>query len=282
MIGGAEFANLRAFMVVVETRSFRQAAERLGLRLLNRTTRSVSPSEAGQALYARLLPVMADLQDAVEDTLASRGDAAGTLRINLPSLAAEILVMPRLADFAALYPRIHLDMVVDDRLSDVVGKGFDAGIRMGELLHQDMIATRISPPFCSAIVGAPDYLTHGTPRLPQDLRHHRCINYCWYSNGHTWPWPLEHAGEQLEIEVEGPLSVNDTGLLRDAALSGVGLACINKSLVDQHLARGALVEVLEPWSKSYAGFFLYHPSKRQTSPALRALISFLIEKQKGA
>ncbi|XDA97999.1 LysR family transcriptional regulator [Sulfitobacter sp. LCG007] len=301
MIGGAEFANLRAFMVVVETRSFRQAAaqlgvtpsalsrtikrleEQMGLRLLNRTTRSVSPSEVGQALYARLLPVVADLQDAVEDTLARRGQAAGTLRINLPRLAAEILVMPRLGDFAALYPRIHLDMVVDDRLSDVVGKGFDAGIRMGELLHHDMIATRISPPFCSAIVGTPDYLaTHGTPRLPQDLKHHRCINYRWDTSGQSWRWPLEQAGEQLEIDVEGPLSVNDTGLLRDAALSGVGLACINKSLVDQHLARGALVEVLEPWSKSYAGFFLYHPSKRQTPPALRALISFLIEKREGA
>lgn len=294
MIGGGEYADLRAFMVIVETRNFREAAgrlgvtpsalsrtikrleERLGQRLLNRTTRSVAPSDAGQSLYARLVPVIAGLEDAVDDTLALRSDPVGAVRLNAPRMAAELLLLPRLAEFSALYPGIHLDLVVDDALSDVVGKGFDAGIRMGELLHQDMIATRLSPAFRTAIVGTPGYFAaHGTPRSPQDLKHHRCINYRWGSSRQTWRWPLEQEGGQLEIEVEGPLSVNDTGFLKDAALSGLGLACISETQVASHLARGDLVRVLEPWSKHYAGFFLYHPSRRQTPPTLRALITFL-------
>ncbi|MBW4331000.1 LysR family transcriptional regulator [Stakelama sp. CBK3Z-3] len=295
-MGGGDYAELRAFMMVVDTRSFREAAgrlgitpsalsrtikrleERLGQRLLNRTTRAVSPSEAGQSLYTRLVPAVAGLEEAVHDTLAQRGDAVGTVRLNLPRLTAEVLLMPRLAQFIALYPGIHLDMVIDDALSDVVGKGFDAGIRMGELLEKDMIAIRLSPPFRNAIVATPGYLAaHGTPHSPQDLKHHRCINYRWGSNCQSWRWPFESEDGPLEINVEGPFSVNDTGLLKGAALSGVGLACVSETLVEHELARGDLVRVLEPWSKRYAGFFLYHPSRRRTPPALRALIDFLAE-----
>ncbi|TGN67994.1 LysR family transcriptional regulator [Paracoccus liaowanqingii] len=291
---GGDFADLRAFMLVVETRNFREAAgrlgvtpsalsrtikrleERLGQRLLNRTTRSVSPSNAGQTLYARLLPAVAGLEDAVDDTLAQRGDAVGTVRINLPRLAAELLLMPRLAKFSALHPGVHLELVVDDSLTDVIGKGFDAGIRMGELLQKDMIAVRLSPPFRTAIVGTPGYFAaHGTPRSPQDLKHHDCINYRWGTSRQPWRWPFDGSDGPLEIDLKGSLSVNDSGLLRDAALSGLGIACLNEMMVAAHIERGELVRILDPWSRLYAGFFLYHPSRRQTPTALRALITFL-------
>ena len=300
MIGGGDYADLRAFIVIVETRSFREAAGRLGVtpsalsrtikrlegrlgqRLLNRTTRSVSPTEAGQSLHARLLPAVASLEEAVDDTLARRGDATGTVRLNLPRLAAEVLLMPRLAEFSALHPGIHLDIVADDALSDVVGRGFDAGIRPRELLEKDMIAVRLTPPFRNAVVGTPGYFAlHGVPQSPQDLKRHLCLNYRWADRPQPYRWPFEGPEGPLEIDVEGPLSVNDTGLLKEAALSGTGLACLSEPMVALHVARGELVEVLEPWCMRYAGFFLYHPSRRQTPPALRALITFLTGNQAG-
>ncbi|PYE81325.1 LysR family transcriptional regulator [Pseudoroseicyclus aestuarii] len=298
MIGGGEYAELRAFIMIAETRSFREAAGRLGVtpsalsrtikrlegrlghRLLNRTTRSVSPTEAGQSLYARLLPAVASLEEAVDDTLARRGDAKGTVRLNLPRLAAEVLLMPRLAEFSALHPGIHLDIVMDDALSDVIGRGFDAGIRPQELLEKDMIAVRLTPPFRNAVVGTPGYFAvHDVPQSPQDLKRHLCINYRWADSRQPYRWPFDGPDGPFEINVEGPFSVNDTGLLKDAALSGTGLACLSEPMVAPHVARGELVEVLEPWCKQYAGFFLYHPSRRQTPLALRALITFLTESQ---
>ena len=298
MINGGEYNELRAFIMIVETRNFREAAgrlgvtpsalsrtikrleERLGQRLLNRTTRSVSPSEAGQSLYARLLPAVASLEEAVDDTLARRSDATGTVRLNLPRLAAELLLMPQLAQFSTIHPGVHLDIVVDDALSDVVGRGFDAGIRPRELLEKDMIAVRLTPPFRNAVVGAPDYFAvHGVPHSPQDLKRHLCINYRWADSRQPYRWPFDGPDGPFEINVEGPCSVNDTGLLKEAALSGAGLICISEPLVTPQIARGELVEVLVPWCKRYAGFFLYHPSRNQTPPALRALITHLTESQ---
>ncbi len=293
---GLHYAELMAFMAISEARSFRDAALRLGVtpsalsrtlrrlearmgvRLLNRTTRSVSPTEAGAVLYANLAPAVAGVEQAVQEVSALRDDAAGTVRLNLPRLAAEMVLLPRLARFHARHPRIRLEMVIDDALSDVVAKGFDAGIRIGERLAQDVIAVRVTSPIRVAVVGSPAYFAaHEPPESPQDVRQHACINYRWEETGQVFRWLFRSAEQTLEIDVDGPIVVNDTGLIRDAAVAGLGLAYLPQAAVQAHVDRGMLVRVLDPWCMPQPGFYLYHPSRHQTPPALRALIAFLQE-----
>jgi DNA-binding transcriptional LysR family regulator len=249
---------------------------RLGLRLLNRTTRSVSPTQAGELLYARLLAALAELDDAVSDVVALGDTTAGIVRLNLPRMAMDLVLTPLLSRFTAAHPRIELDLVIDDGLSDVVAEGFDAGIRIGEHLANGMVAIRVSPELRNAIVGSPGYFAR-RPRLhsPQDLRDHACLNYRWSRTGELYRWSLDGADGLLQIEVKGPLAVNDTGALRDAALAGVGLACLPEAFLGPYIERGQRVRVLEAYSKPFPGFYLYHPSRTRTPPALRALITFL-------
>ncbi|OTP74506.1 LysR family transcriptional regulator [Caballeronia sordidicola] len=296
-----DFAELTAFVAITEARSFRGAAlrlgvtpsalsrtlnrleQRLGLRLLNRTTRSVSPTEAGELLYAKLRLALASLDAAIEETVALGETPVGTLRLNLPRLAAELILVPRMAGFSALYPGIRLNLVIDDELTDVVAEGFDAGIRNGERLALDMTAVRLTEPYRVAVVGSPDYFArHPQPATPHDLHNHACLNYRWAASGHTYRWRFDEPEEGvLEVEVEGPLVVNDTGIIRQAAITGMGLACLPEASVAAQISAGTLIRVLEPWCKPFPGFYLYHPGRRRTPPALRALISFLQQELVG-
>lgn len=290
---GAEFSELTAFMAVAEERSFRRAAlrlglspsalshtirsleERLGARLLNRTTRSVAPSEAGQALFDRLLPAIADMEGAVRDVGAFQRQARGVVRINLPHIAARLVVAPRLAAFLRTYPEVQLDLVIDDDITDVVAKGFDAGIRSGGLVQQDMVAIRVTPDLRMAVVGSPAYFaTRPLPQQPSDLRDHVCITYRWKETGARFRWRFDGPESAIEVDVDSAVTVNDTDMLRAAAVQGVGLAFLPESFVAAHIERGELVRVLEGWNKPFSGFHLYYPNKPHMPVALRAFIDF--------
>ena len=291
---GSDFAELTAFVAVAETQSFVRAAARLGLsrsalshtiraleervgtRLLNRTTRSVSLTDAGRTLFARLPAAFAEIKDAVDGLSVYREHPAGTVRLNLSHVAAEILLASKLPAFAAVYPDIHVELTVESELSDIVGSGYDAGVRPGGLLHQDMIAVRLTPDLRIAIVGSPAYFEcHPMPRMPKDLAGHACINYRWTGSGALYRWPFSKAGEHVDVEVAGPLTVDDAGLMVAAALAGMGLACTVEGNVMQALAQGRLVRVLEDWCPPSPGFYLYYPSGRLLSAAFRAFIDFM-------
>ncbi|MGN8023871.1 LysR family transcriptional regulator [Phyllobacterium sp. 22229] len=289
-----EFKELTVFMAIVNARGFRGAAislgmtpssvsrtlsrmeQRLGMRLLNRTTRSVSPTEAGELLYSRLAPVLLNLDGVMEQTILIQESPTGTVRLNLPRLAAEHVFAPRLAQFTAAYPGVRLNLVIDDDLTDVIAAGFDAGIRIGALVAQDMVTINLTGPYRVAVVGSPAYFA-GRPRpdTPRDLHDHACLVYRWATSGKLHRWRFDGQNGPLYVDVDGPLVVNDTGIIRQAAIAGVGLAYLPETSIAEHLSAGRLVRVLEDWCEPFPGFFLYHPSRKQTPPGLRALITFL-------
>lgn len=290
---GTDYVQLRALAQIVESGSFARAAEklevspsalsqiirsleeRLGVRLLNRTTRSVAVSEAGERLLARIGPALREL-DAAQDEIASlRTEPAGTLRINTPREPVSHLLAPKLGAFTRRYPKITLDLVIDDLLADIVAQRFDAGIRLGEKLERDMVAVPLSGEVELMVVGSPAYLAeHGTPRHPRDLARHRCINFRWPSGKGLYRWEFERKRRQLEVDVEGPLIVNNSDVALEAVLQGIGLAYLFDFKVQRFIDAGKLVRVLAPWSPPFAGFYLYHPSRKQIPPALRAFIDF--------
>jgi DNA-binding transcriptional LysR family regulator len=291
---GSDYAELRAFAAIAEHGSFARAAAqlavspsalsqtirgletRLGVRLLNRTTRSVAPTEAGTRLLARLQPALADLDGAVADLAAARGRPSGTLRINSTRIAALHHLAPAVGPFLKAYPEITLDIVIDDRLVDIVGSRFDAGIRLGEKVEKDMVAVRIGGDLRMLVVGSPDYVeAHGRPKTPRDLQSHRCINFRWPTDGSFYRWEFERGNEEIEALVSGPLIVNDPELALAGALDGVGLAYLFEHTVGPHLAAGRLVHVLKEWSPPFPGFYLYYPGRRQMPPPLRAFIDFV-------
>jgi DNA-binding transcriptional LysR family regulator len=293
-VRGTEFSELVAFLAVAKERSFRRAAKRLGLspsalshtirgleerlgtRLLNRTTRSVSPTEAGITLSNRIEPVIAELDSAVAAIGAFGLQPSGKLRLNLPKVAADLILAPVLSRFAQAFPNIHLELTIEDTLTDVVAEGFDAGIRNGEHLQQDMVAIRLTPSLQLAVVGAPSYFAQReAPRTPRDLRNHACINYRWAATGAVYRWAFIGPDGPLDVAVEGPIAVNDVGVILDVALGGGGLACLPEKLVAKHLESGRLIRVLEPWCRPFSGFFLYYPRHRHTPVALREFIHFL-------
>src|SRR5712671_5621508 len=221
---GAEFAELKAFAAVVERASFARAAEhvglspsalsqtirqleaRLGVRLLNRTTRSVAPTAAGSRLHERIAPMMLEMDAAVAEAIAATGRTAGTLRINTLGMAAKKLIAPRLGRFHKAHPDVVLDIVIDDGLSDIVASRFDAGIRVGERLQKDMIAVRLTPDVKMLALASPDYLSrHGEPKTPADLHRHLCINWRFPGSGNIYRWQLEKKGKRIELSVEGAL-----------------------------------------------------------------------------
>ncbi|WP_394840689.1 LysR family transcriptional regulator [Pendulispora brunnea] len=293
---GSEYAELTAFATVAAQGSFVRAAaqlrispsalsqiirgleERLGVRLLNRTTRSVAPSDAGARLLARITPVMNELDAAVAEVNTSRDRVAGSLRINTPRTAAVRLLGPLVGPFHEKYPDIELDIVVQEAMIDIVAERFDAGIRFAEQLAKDMVAIKLSDPIKTAVVASPKYLArHGIPKTPRDLMKHRCINWRWTTNGSLYRWELERGKRRVEIAVEGPLSVNDMEVMFRAALDGVGLAYLFDDHVRPWVEKGKLVRVLEAWSRSLPGFYLYYPSRSHMSPPLRAFVEFLRE-----
>ncbi|TJW09538.1 MAG: LysR family transcriptional regulator [Mesorhizobium sp.] len=292
---GTEFSELKAFAAIVEEGSFIRAAarlrisppalsqtirgleERVGVRLLNRTTRSVSPTAAGETLFARLAPAFSELEDAVADVYASRDRPVGSLRINVPRVAAMRFIAPILGDFRRAYPDVALTIIVDDMLTDIVEGRFDAGIRLGERLQKDMVAVKLSDELEMAAVAAPSYLQHRPiPRHPADLHRHQCINFQWPSGGNIYRWEFARGQRALEIAVDGGLTVNDTELMIRAALDGIGIGYMLEYQVRPWIEAGQLIRFLEAWSPRFPGFYLYHPSSRHVPPALRVFIDFLL------
>jgi DNA-binding transcriptional LysR family regulator len=291
---GSEFADLRAFAAIAEHGSFARAAAnlgvspsalsqtirgletRLGVRLLNRTTRSVAPTDAGTRLLERLLPAMGAFDAAVADVKAMRGTPSGLLRINCPRTAAIHVLGPLIGPFLKAYPEITLDIVIEEKLVDIVAARFDAGIRLGEKVEQDMVAVKLGGELEMLVVGSPDYLAkHGKPKNPRDLKTHRCINTRWPTDGSLYRWEFERGTEELEAAVTGPLIVNEPELAVQAAVDGIGLAFLFRYQVQAALAAGKLIPVLKEWTPPFPGFYLYYPSRRQMPPALRALVDFI-------
>jgi len=288
-----DWGSLAAFAVVAEERSFTRAATRLGvspsalshtlrrleerlrIRLLARSTRSVSTTEAGERLLARLGPALEAIASAVEDLGRLLDRPAGHVRITTSRAAARMVVAPVLPRFTQTYPEIVLEVVIDPGLTNIVAQRFDAGIRLGESLDKDVVAVPVSGPQRMAVVGAPRYFaSHPPPATPHDLRPHRCINFRLPSPapGTLYKWEFEKAHHSVEVEVEGPLIFDDEGMVVDAALAGVGLGYVIEEQVASLLQAGDLVRVLEDWCPPFPGFFLYYPGRRQVSPALAALI----------
>jgi len=297
-VRGSEFTELKAFSAIVEEGSFVRAAARLrvsppalsqsirqletriGVRLLNRTTRSVSATAAGDALFSRLAVAFGELESAIADVHAARDRPAGSLRINVPRVAAVRFIAPILGDFQRAYPDIALTVIVDDTLADIVEGRFDAGIRLGERLQKDMVAVKLSEDLQMAAVAAPAYLENrAIPRHPQELHQHQCIKFEWPGGGNLYRWEFARGKRALEIAVEGSLTVNDTELMLNAVLDGVGIAYMLEYQVRPWIEQGRLVRFLEAWSPSFPGFYLYHPSSRHVPPALRAFIDFMRAKR---
>jgi DNA-binding transcriptional LysR family regulator len=294
---GTDFANLNAFAAVVEQGSFvraaahlgvtpsalsqtiRQLEERLGVRLLNRTTRSVAPTAVGERLYQRFRPSVEDLEAAVAEAVSTRERPAGMLRINAPRSAAIGLIAPRLGRFHRSNPDVVLDITVDDRLTDIVAGRYDAGIRLGERLEKDMVAVRLTDEMEMMAVASPDYgARFGTPQTPDDLHAHACLNWRWPSDGSLYRWEFEEDGREFEVAVDGPLIANDVEVVLQAALQGIGIAYTSHEWIEGWLQQGKLIRVLERFSPKFPGMYLYYPSRRQQPPALRAFIDCLLDR----
>ena len=289
----AAVSDLSAFVAVATHRSFSRAAaelglspsalshtvrsleERLDLRLLNRTTRSVAPTEAGERLLERLRPALRDIDDALEDANAFRAKPAGGLRLNVPRSAALLLLAPVMTRFIKAYPQMRLEITAEDRLVDIVASGYDAGVRFGESVERDMVAVRIGPDLRMAVVGSPAYFRrHPKPVKPRDLHGHACIRFRLPSGG-IYRWEFEKKGEVLEVEVDGPLTLGDQQVMLQAALDGAGLAIVLESHARPHLKARHLVRVLADWCPPFPGYFLYYPSRRQVPAGLRAFIDMM-------
>ncbi|WAP66877.1 LysR substrate-binding domain-containing protein [Jiella pelagia] len=244
----------------------------LGVRLLQRTTRSVSPTPEGEALLERLAPALAEISEAVVAAGAGVGEPAGTLKVNLSRSAFEIVVMPKLAAFRASHPHVSLDLTLDDGLADVASKGFDAGIRLREAIERDMIRVPAGPPLSLAVVASPDYLAaSGTPLTPRDLAGHAGI-VRRFDTGEIYRWEFEADGRPAVALPKPVMAVNDTRAGIDAALSGLGIAVAMLPQVASLIAEGRLVHLLADYSPQFEGFGIYYPSRRQLRPALRAFV----------
>ncbi|TSJ61668.1 LysR family transcriptional regulator [Starkeya sp. 3C] len=281
---------LSVFLAVANHRSFRAASvelnvtrsavshsvksleQRLGVRLFNRTTRSVSLTEAGERLAAKLRPAMSSITEALQEVDDFRGTPSGTVRINASDVAIRMVLRPLLARFHKAYPEVHLDIVTDGRLGDIVAEGFDAGIRLAEAVPQDMIAVRIIDTVRFAAVASPSYLkTHGRLTVPQDLYRHDCIRFR-FESGAIYRWEFERHGIAETINVTGPLTLTDQVLMVEAAIDSIGIAFVPDFLVAEALREHQLERVLDEWCPAFPGVCLYYPGRRHVSPGLRALI----------
>ncbi|WP_076865161.1 LysR family transcriptional regulator [Bradyrhizobium mercantei] len=286
--------DLIAFLAVARDRSFTRAAarlgvsqsalshtmraleERLGVRLLTRTTRSVAPTAAGERLLEGIGPRFEEIEAELSALSALREKPAGTIRINAGEHAAETILWPALAEFLPRYPDIKVELSVDNGLANIVAERFDAGVRLGEQLAKDMIAVRIGPDFRMVVVGAPAYFKRcERPKRPQDLTQHACINIRLPTHGGIYAWEFERRGRPLKVRVDGQLVFNSTTLRIKAALAGLGLAYVSEDQVRAQIAKGQLIQVLDDWCAPFPGYHLYYPSRRQSSPAFVLLVDAL-------
>jgi DNA-binding transcriptional LysR family regulator len=289
-----DFGELNAFAAVAEHRSFTRAAaqlgvalptmsqtiraleERLGVRLFNRTTRSVALTEAGARLLSEVQPILARLDEALQSVNSFREKPMGSLRVAVTRPFATRLVAPLLQPFLAQYPEIRLEVVVDDARSDIVKGGFDAGIRVGYQVERGMETLRISEPYRMLAVAAPDYLaTRPRPTAPKDLHAHNCIQARAPFDGALLPWLFVNGDQRAEVAVEGSLTVNDADVWLRCVLDGLGVGFLPEPMVASHIARGELVSLFDDWCGERSGVFLYHPSRRHLPAPLQALIAFI-------
>jgi DNA-binding transcriptional LysR family regulator len=296
---GTQFAQLTAFVAVAEHSSFTKAAtqlgistpslsqtirsleEQFGVRLLNRTTRSVALTDAGAELLAHLSPVMEGIDKAVDAVNAYRDKPAGTLRLSVHPVAALTVIAPLVARFSAKYPEIQLAIHVDDERKDIVSERFDAGIHLGDGIAQDMIAIPIGGKFRLNTVASPEYLARSAPlSLPDDLTRHNCIKYCWAGKEANHPWKFRNADQKVEVDVAGSLNLNDLDLALRAGLDGMGVVQLPDVLVAPYIAEGRLVPVLADWSPQWTDFVLFYSSRRHVPLKLRALVDFLRRESK--
>lgn len=286
--------DLLAFIAVARERSFTRAAaklgvsqsalshtirkleERLGLRLLTRTTRSVAPTEAGERLLRTAAPRFDEIEADIAALSEFREKPAGNIRITTGEHAAGAILWPALATLLPDYPDVRVEITIDHGLTDIVAERYDAGVRLGEQVAKDMVAVRIGPDMRMAVVGAPSYFTRREqPKTPQDLIAHDCINLRLPTSGGLYAWELERGKRQLKVRVEGQLVFNNIALRLNAALAGFGLACIPEDQVQEHLADGRLIRVLADWCPPFTGYHLYYPSRRQPTPAFALLVDEL-------
>lgn len=286
--------ELTAFLAVAREQSFTKAAamlgvsqsalshtvraleERLGLRLLTRTTRSVSPTEAGERLARTVGPRLDEIEAELTALSALREKPAGTIRITAGEHAADSALWPAIARLLPDYPDIRIEIIIDYCLTDIVAERYDAGVRLGEQVARDMIAVRIGPDMRMAVVGSPAYFAaRPKPRAPQDLTAHNCINLRLPTYGGLYAWEFEKAGRELKVRVEGQLVFNTAALRMNAVLAGLGLAYLPEEQVTAHLADGRLVRVLADWCAPFPGYHLYYPSRRQATPAFSLLVDAL-------
>jgi DNA-binding transcriptional LysR family regulator len=283
-----------AFLAVARERSFTRAAaqlgvsqsalshtirgleERLGLRLLTRTTRSVAPTEAGERLVRTVGPRLEEIDAELAALTELREKPAGTLRITTGEHSAEAILWPALAKLLPRFPDIKVELIIDYGLTDIVAERYDAGVRLGEQVAKDMIAVRIGPDFRMAVVGAPAYFARRPrPKTPRDLTAHDCINIRLPTYGGIYAWEFEKRGRGLKVRVEGQLVFNNIALRLKAALAGLGLAYLPEDRVERHVADGRLVQVLADWCAPFSGYHLYYPSRRQPAPAFALLVEAL-------
>lgn len=291
-----DYSQLEAFVAVAEYCNFRRAAEQLGIapstlsqtirtleeqlgvRLLNRTTRSVALSRAGEHLLAELKPALQSLQQVLASVHSFQHQAAGPLRLVASRAAAQLALAPVLGEFSRRYPHIELLLHIDDSISDIVREGFDAGVRMGHLVEKDMVALRLSPDQAIRLVASPDYIArHGEPKSPRELGQHVCIRTGHASTSVVFPWHFSKGKQRLDFMPNGPLTFNDDSVALTAALSGAGLSFQLAAAVQQHLAQDRLVSLLEEWTAPLPGFHIYYPANRHMPAPLRALLDYFKE-----
>jgi DNA-binding transcriptional LysR family regulator len=287
-------SDIEAFLAIARERSFTKATaqlgvsqsalshtirgleERLGLRLLTRTTRSVSPTEAGERMLQTVGPRFEEIAAELAALSELREKPAGTIRITTTDYAANAILWPALIKFLPSYPEIKVEITIDYGLTDIVAQRYDAGVRSGELVEKDMIAVRIGPDMRMAVVGSPSYFAkRSPPKKPQDLTDHICINLRLQTHGGLYAWEFEKGNRKLNVRVVGQLVFNGTMQMLDAALAGFGLAYVPDDLAQPLVAKGRLKRVLEDWCTPFSGYHLYYPSRRQVTPAFALLIEGL-------
>lgn len=287
-------SDLAAFAAVARARSFTRAAAelrvstsalshtikqletRLDVRLLQRNGRSVSVTAAGERLLRTLEPALAEIGAALAELGQERGAVSGTVRLTATRHAFETVIRPALPGFFASHPRAGVEVLIDYQLRDIIAERFDAGIRLGEKLEQDMVAVGVGPDLRMAVVASLAYLAnHPAAQAPRDLMRHACVNYRMMASGDTLDWEFEREGRALDVKVTGPLTFNEPELMLEAALDGLGVAYVLEEAAEPHIVTGRLVRLLEDWTPPFPGYFLYYPSRRQLPPTLAALIAAL-------